>query len=292
MRGIDSWNSFFEKLNEGTVLRYAAGLRHPVAAGYYYPFHEHAEIEIVFHPTGSGFTKISSGGGEGKASDRLVFAGGDAVIYAPRAKHDQTVETAGEDCCVQIAVPAGHGLSGALSLGPVDDLDLRKEIEFLAVGAHHPSPARRVVLNLRATVLMIRLLELFFARRVADGADTGRGERYVRAAELYVHENYAQIASIPEIARAAGTGGDHLRHLFLRLRRRTLVGYLNEVRVARAQTLLVHTPLSLKEIAAHCGWSDEYYFSSVFRKACGLAPGRYRENHLRRKQGAGRSPAG
>ncbi|WP_232766541.1 helix-turn-helix transcriptional regulator [Geminisphaera colitermitum] len=150
---------------------------------------------------------------------------------------------------------------------------------------HAPSATQAAVLNLRATAVLLQVLERAFVRRVSEEMDAGRGERHVRAAERYVQEHYARIGSIPEIAEAAGVGGDHLRHLFLRVRGRTLVSYLNEVRVARAQTLLVHSPLSLKEIATLCGWRDEYYFSAVFRRARGVSPGRYRERNYASARG-------
>ena len=102
------------------------------------------------------------------------------------------------------------------------------------------------------------------------------GEEHVAAAELFIRENFASIRSLRNVAATAGIGYDHLRHLFKKTRGRSLVQYLNEVRMERATTLLVHSRLPLKQIATMCGFRDEYYFSAVFRRHVRMPPGRYR----------------
>ncbi len=95
--GGSAWRALLGQLGAGKVLRHAAGLRHPVAEGYYCPFHEHAGIEIVFHPTGSGVTRVERRGGEGEGGvQEVAFEAGDVVVYAPRARHDQRMEAGGE----------------------------------------------------------------------------------------------------------------------------------------------------------------------------------------------------
>ena len=50
--------------------------------------------------------------------------------------------------------------------------------------------------------------------------------------------------SLRDVAAGAGVGYDHLRHLFSQHRGRSLVQYLNEVRMERATTLLAHSRLA------------------------------------------------
>lgn len=51
-------------------------------------------------------------------------------------------------------------------------------------------------------------------------------------------------------------------------------------RVERAKSLLAFTNMSLREIALSTGFSNEYYFSRLFRKAAGVAPGEYRRERM------------
>lgn len=267
MSGKASWRALLQRLAEGAVLRHVAGFLKPIEVGRDCQFHEHPEIELVFHPTGSGVTTMQGGG-------EVSFEEGDVVLYAPGVRHDQRVRVGGMDCCVQIAPPAGVKLAGHLHVGRLDDLVLRSELEFLSSRIAGDSATQNALLNLRTTAVLLQLLELAFARTVPDAE---RFARHAQAAERYVQEHYARIGSVEEIAAAVGVGPDHLRHVFRRWRGRSLVGYLGEVRMSRARTLLTHADLPIKEIAGLCGYRDEYYFSAVFGRRTGMAPGRFRE---------------
>jgi len=52
--------------------------------------------------------------------------------------------------------------------------------------------------------------------------------------------------------------------------------YLNKVRIEEAKSLLEHTDYSIMEIAVACGYSDQSYFTKVFKKATGITPKQYR----------------
>ena len=105
-------------------------------------------------------------------------------------------------------------------------------------------------------------------------------ERHVMQAERFMSEHFADIRSLRDVAGHVGVSHDHLRHLFSNARGRSMVRHLNEIKVARAKILLTNSPLPLKQIAATCGFKDEYYISAVFRRLTNLSPGLYRNNGL------------
>ena len=263
MEDLSSWKWLKGRLDTGTVARHSAGMRLPVTQDRYCDFHDHSGIEIVYHPTGRGVTAVEGLG-------KIEFEEGDVVLYAPGVRHDQRVWKEGEDCCVQIEVPRKDRPNGCLLVGRIDDALLRGEIEFLT---------RRMeggaLFDLRASAVLLQLLEIAFERTES----VGKAEEHVRTAERYVQEHYATIKAVGEIAAAVGMGEDYLRHVFRRRRSKSLVGYLGEIRMARARVLLVHSNLPLKEMARVCGYSDEYYFSATFKKAEGLPPGLYRQRN-------------
>jgi len=57
----------------------------------------------------------------------------------------------------------------------------------------------------------------------------------------------------------------------------TIGEYVRRFRVARAQSLLLDSQLSIAEIALACGFADQSQFTTTFRRLTGLAPGRYRK---------------
>lgn len=228
--------------------------------------HSHREIEIVYHPSGRGVTRL-------KNDQAVGFVESDIVVYAPDEMHDQVLEVEGEDWCLRIGVP--HGLRDVpkkcFSVPGVQDASILEDIRTLSLG--RVSPAEQTIFNLRATSTLYALVHLAGTRshEKEDGA-----KRYVLKAEHYIRDHFSSLKTLREVAEHAGIGYDHLRHAFKEQRGRSLVRYLNEVRMDRAKTLLAHSQLPLKQVATLCGFRDEYYFSAVFRDFAGKPPGRYR----------------
>ena len=271
MASFDYWDGLLRRQARGGPFRFVNGMCHVLEKGLHYPLHAHPFLEVVYHPSGRGTT----GGMEGGA---IAFREGDAVVYPPGAIHDQVMERAGEDWCVQIAVPLPRGAgvqARALHIPGIASAAMIEEIRALSRG--HPAlpgSPRRAVLDLRATTVLVELLQLVGERQAT--VELSVGERHVVAAESWIAERFGEIESLRQVADGIGVGYDHLRHLFKVHRGKSLVRHLNETRIGRAGVLLTHSRLSLKRIASLCGFRDEYYFSTVFRQFTGTAPGGYR----------------
>ena len=54
-------------------------------------------------------------------------------------------------------------------------------------------------------------------------------------------------------------------------------GYLQDLRLRKAQSLLLSTGEAVKTVAARVGYPDEFHFSRLFRKRFGQAPSAFRE---------------
>jgi transcriptional regulator GlxA family with amidase domain len=81
----------------------------------------------------------------------------------------------------------------------------------------------------------------------------------------------------PEVlARGAGLSVSHFNRLFREWSGFTPMEYQRRQRMARARALLGDARLTIKEIAAQCGFDDPYHFSRVFRQLDGLSPSQYR----------------
>lgn len=57
---------------------------------------------------------------------------------------------------------------------------------------------------------------------------------------------------------------------------RRWVELITDLRMELAQKLLAQKELPVKEIAGRCGYSDQFYFSRIFKKQTGLSPKEYR----------------
>jgi len=271
MTSYEAWSKFAARQSGAPPLAYVYGSRHAVSTAHYCRPHSHRCIEIVYHPAGRGVTRF-------EAKPVIQFAERGAVIYSPREVHDQEMSSDGEDMCIHLAVSKNGPAPppGGLHIPYVDDPLLIEEIAALSQGGLQETMVERSICNFRATAILLALTSLACADHERQQASPA--ERRILLAEQYIRDNSATIVSMKQVAEHVGISYDFLRHTFRKLRGKSLVRYLNEVRIERIKTLLTHSKFSLKEIASACGFNDEYYLSAVFRNMTGTTPGQYRKN--------------
>ncbi len=274
MESLASWDRFMALNRNEPPLIFSSGFRHDVNVGPCCTTHSHRGIEIVYHPSGRGVTRLEKGA-------RVSFAEGSVVIYAPGERHDQIMTGAGVDFCVQLGIPKSYRSvpHQCFSIPQVTDPMIIEDLRLLSQGHVAPTAPEQAIFNLRGTSTLHALVN--YAREGHE-EHGGGAEQYVQRAEQFVREHFDSPSAVRDAAEFAGISYDHLRHVVHAKRGRSLVRYLGEVRIDRAKTLLVNSRLPLKQIATQCGFRDEYYFSAVFRRLAGCPPGRYREKRSTR----------
>ena len=60
--------------------------------------------------------------------------------------------------------------------------------------------------------------------------------------------------------------------------------YLMSKKMEFAKRLLLYSSFSIKEIAAHLAFSDQYYFSNYFKMKTGLSPRNYKQKYIGKKK--------
>lgn len=96
---------------------------------------------------------------------------------------------------------------------------------------------------------------------------------------FWLEENYQQKFSLDRLAAELGKSRSYLSRRFHFETGEHLHQYLNTIRLRKACESLLHSPLSVSEIAAVVGFSDTTYFISAFKKGIGETPLQYRKNH-------------
>lgn len=92
----------------------------------------------------------------------------------------------------------------------------------------------------------------------------------------YIRQNYMNGITLEDIANAAMVSKSECLRCFRSRFEMTPIQYLIECRLEMSRHLLGSTDLSVKEIAAKCGFEDAGYFGRIFRKRCGVTPAVYR----------------
>lgn len=103
------------------------------------------------------------------------------------------------------------------------------------------------------------------------------------AALKYIEQHLSDDLSREEVARIAGMSAGHFSRVIKETTGKTFSEILTHYRISRACQLLCHTHKSLVQIALECGFTDQSYFSRVFRKSKNCTPGEYRKQYLTTK---------
>ena len=115
-----------------------------------------------------------------------------------------------------------------------------------------------------------------------------RGDALRGEIDRYMDRHLAENIMLPEMARRLGRSVSTISQF---LRRNYHTGFkelLNEKRLARAEAFWkAHPDATVAEAAASAGFSDQFYFSRVFRKRRGIPPGKFRDQLKNSQQGGG-----
>jgi AraC family transcriptional regulator, transcriptional activator of pobA len=240
------------------------GFRFDLQGGVCYPPHRHRAVEIVLHAAGSGMLHLAG-------LEPVPFSPGDACICPAGQVHHQEMREPGTDLCLLLVVHAGVPLTCPQVVRGALSPTLRQEIATLSEVSPPTDPLARNEADLRAAAVLAGLLAR--AQRCdGDGGDTSLAQ----AAARLMEERHATLASLADVARALAVSPAHLRQRFTAHHGIAPLRWLTRVRVERAKDLLAHSSLSLREVAAACGFSSEQYLCAVFQRLLGKAPGAFR----------------
>lgn len=112
------------------------------------------------------------------------------------------------------------------------------------------------------------------------GMFSARLEKLFEDAAVLLETQYDEDLTLDNAAQQAKLSRFYFSKMFKLYWGKSFTDYLNEVRISKACTLLADPSLSIKEIAAACGFSHSNYFSRVFKQIQKLTPGEYRSNIL------------
>lgn len=127
--------------------------------------------------------------------------------------------------------------------------------------------------------LTIHLLRRYANVRRSSELEMSRAglvDRRIRRAVELMHIHLNRDLPLAEIAAAAYLSPFHFARLFKKLTGASPHAYLATLRMARAQSLLVETDLSITEVGGRVGYSSSSHFAKAFRQATGLSPRAFR----------------
>lgn len=137
--------------------------------------------------------------------------------------------------------------------------------------AYGSGPCEETRMEAKLLAFLADLMELFGK----PAEPHANGYEYVQKAIKFIDYNYSREIDVNSLAASAGISRSHLYRLFMRHIAMPPNEYLTRYRVSKAAALLESGQLTVGEAAYSTGFSDQLYFSRVFKKYMGLPPSRY-----------------
>lgn len=92
----------------------------------------------------------------------------------------------------------------------------------------------------------------------------------------YMENHYTEDISIDVLAEISHYSPRHFSRIFRETYHTTPLNYMLSLRINRACSLLKESRLPISDIAFQCGFSDNNYFSRIFKRRTGLTPKQFR----------------
>ena len=99
---------------------------------------------------------------------------------------------------------------------------------------------------------------------------------YIKKSKKYIADNLNVVLTCKNIAHYCHISEIYLNRIFKEHTGETLLKYIHRKKIDYSIELLKNKEVSLGEISAMLGFSNEYYFNTFFKKSVGVPPGIYR----------------
>lgn len=126
--------------------------------------------------------------------------------------------------------------------------------------------------------------ERYFIAQIEDCAGVVAGNKTLKEnpvvvrVKAFIEDHLAEDLSLDATADEVGVNPFYLSKLFKDETGSNFIDYVNGARLEKAKMLLKKPELSIKEISFDCGYSDQNYFSKIFRRKFGITPTEYRNS--------------
>ena len=167
-----------------------------------------------------------------------------------------------------------NGFSGIVDIDAHSFLQIREWFSIIGGETSMQSDGMWTCRIRRYLLQILYLLEDVYVENLRN-PDKEKG--IAHKAMEYIHTNYNKYIGMQDICDYIGTNRTTLNQKFKEEFSCTAMQYLSRYRIKMAQTALVHTNLTIEEIAVCCGYQYESYFVKAYQKKTGESPSEYRK---------------
>ena len=249
--------------------------------------HWHSEIEIIRVLSGVLNVRLNNHSYKVKESE-IIFI------------NPETVHQASPENCIYECIVFNLDLISSMKFGCYDFSDALKNHEYV-VNEHHTdtessfykaadslfktlsanSPGYKLKVTGALATLFGEIIDAHLYRST-NGMPlaTDKNVPKLRSVLSFIRSNYASAITLGDMASAAGMSPKYFCYFFKQMTSKTPVEYLMLYRIEKASRKLIHSDLSVTQIAFSCGFNDLSYFIKTFKDTKGITPAKFRREAL------------
>jgi AraC-like DNA-binding protein len=105
----------------------------------------------------------------------------------------------------------------------------------------------------------------------------------IKKAIGFIRSECQREITLDEVCQLVGLSKYYFAREFKRITGQTIVNYINITRCENAKVMLCESDSSIAQISLQCGFSDQSYFTRVFKATTGISPTKYRKENIKNK---------
>ena len=122
-------------------------------------------------------------------------------------------------------------------------------------------------------VLSLILSEVYFRERVDESSTQ---DRHVTMVIRYMYQHLRENLTLEEISEEVQLSKSYLNAVFKAQTGKSPVEFFIHLKMQEACKLLKSTDYYIYEVSSELGYTDQYYFSRIFKKVVGVSPKDYK----------------
>ena len=254
-----------------------------------YPIHSHKEFELNFIEGGKGVHRVVGDSVEPIGDYELTLITGDGLEHCWEQGECSAQEVR------EVTIQFSDTLLDGRLLGRNQFSSIRKMFERARMGVTFSMPAIIKVYTVLDTIAsmnerfeqFLAMLKILYelsqdkgARTLASSSFAPGGEdresRRVSKVKDYISVHFAEELRLEDLSAMVGMTPSSFSRFFKRHTTRTLVEYINDVRLGNAARMLVDTSAGISEICYACGFNNLSNFNRTFKARRGYTPREFR----------------
>lgn len=138
-------------------------------------------------------------------------------------------------------------------------------------------PLNELCSDIESNGILLQLFSRFIHVYAYSSCDKQRSFRGMNTVLNYVDNHLGDTIYVKDLSDIMCVTPDYFTRVFKKINGMSPARYIQLKRIERAQTLICHSDLSLKEIAEEVGIHNQSQFSKLFHKFTGVSPQKYKE---------------